>query len=49
MRCSSKKHPVKKADKLMKLSYKHLVSSKNCHALDFKCTSAENEDFDPEE
>jgi len=31
----------------MQLSYKHWVSSKNRRA--FKRTSAENEDFDPEE
>jgi len=33
----------------MQLSYKHWVSSKNHRALDFKRTSAANEDFDPEE
>jgi len=33
----------------MQLSYKHWVSSKNRYALDFKCMSAANEDFDPEE
>jgi len=33
----------------MQVSYKHWVSSKNHRALDFKCMSAANEDFDPEE
>jgi len=33
----------------MQLSYKHWVSSKNHRTLDFKCMSAANEDFDPEE
>jgi len=33
----------------MQLPYKHWVPSKNRHALDFKCTSAVNEDFDPED
>jgi len=32
----------------MQLSYKHWVSLKNHCSLDFKCMSAANEDFDPE-
>jgi len=33
----------------VQLSYKHWGSCKNCRTLDFKCISAENEDFDEKE
>jgi len=47
----SKKTAVRKADKLMQLSYKHWVSSTNCYALAFRSRSVENkdEDFDLKE